>query len=260
MAEIPDGVLVLTAAVDVQDDRFEVEVMGWGKGYESWGIKYEKLAGNMELDETWDKLAEYLDREFFFSSGSGLLIAATCIDTGGHHTTKCYQFLKRMEKRRKRIFGIKGMSREKAGEGIPLIHMLSKNNQYEVGIFILGVDNGKEIVTTRLATNDEGPGYCHFPINKELGYDETYIKGLNSEQRVTEVKDGRAVIKWKKKAGTRNEPLDLRVYNTAAIEILRPDFDVLEKKVKAGINYMKKKPVSAIKKKRTGAVNRGIQL
>ena len=77
---------------------------------------------------------------------------------------------------------------------------------------------------------------------------------------MTEVKDGRAVIKWKKKAGTRNEPLDLRVYNTAAIEILRPDFDVLEKKVKAGINYMKKKPVSAIKKKRTGAVNRGIQL
>lgn len=260
MAEIPDGVLVLTAAVDVQDERFEVEIMGWGKGYESWGIKYEKLDGNMELDETWDKLAEYLDREFFFSSGSGLLIAATCIDTGGHHTTKCYQFLKRMEKRRKRIFGIKGMSREKAGEGIPLIHMLSKNNRYEVGIFILGVDNGKEIVTTRLATNDEGPGYCHFPINKELGYDETYIKGLNSEQRVTEVKDGRAVIKWKKKAGTRNEPLDLRVYNTAAIEILQPDFDVLEKKVKAGINYMKKKTVSAIKKKRTGAVNHGIQL
>ena len=261
MAEIPNGVLLLTAAVDVQDDRFEVEIVGWGRGYESWGIKYEKLPGNLELDETWDALADYLDKEIFFSSGAGLLIAATCIDTGGHYTTKCYQFLKRMEKRGKLIFGIKGMSRgsSKAGDGIPLLHMISTNNQYGVKVFILGVDSGKEIVVSRLATVDEGPGYCHFPINRELGYDETYIKGLNSEQRVTEVKDGRAVIKWKKKSGTRNEPLDLRVYNTAAVEILRPDFELLEKKVKAGINYMKKER-KKVKKKRRGPVNRGIQL
>lgn len=260
MAEIPDGVLLLTASVDVQDDRFEVEIVGWGKGYESWGIRYEKLYGNLELDETWDSLADYLDRELFFSSGSGLLVAATCIDTGGHYTTKCYQFLKRMEKRGKRIYGIKGMSRDKAGEGIPLLHMVSKNNQYGVAVVILGVDSGKEIVTTRLATVDEGPGYCHFPINKGLGYDETYIKGLNSEQRVVEVKDGRAVIKWKKKSGTRNEPLDLRVYNTAAVEMLQPNFDVLEKKVKAGINYMRKRPAAARKKSRAGVKSRGIQL
>ena len=59
---------------------------------------------------------------------------------------------------------------------------------------------------------------------------------------------------------TRNEPLDLRVYNTAAVEILRPDFDVLEKKVKAGINYMKKSPGRTKKKRKTGAVSRGVQL
>ncbi len=261
MAELPEGILLLTASVDVQDDRFEIEIVGWGKGYESWGVRYEKIYGDLEQDAIWNEMAAYLDREFFFSSGTGLLIAASCIDTGGHHTTKCYQFLKRMERMGKRIYGIKGMSRDRAGEGIPLIHLLSTNNQYGVKVFILGVDSGKEIVTTRLATMDEGPGYCHFPVNKELGYDEVYMKGLNSEQRVTEVKNGRAVIKWKKKSGTRNEPLDLRVYSTAAVEILRPDFDVLEKKVKAGINYMKKRPaVSGGKKRKRGAVNRGIQL
>ena len=200
-----------------------------------------------------------MDREFFFSSGTGLLIAAMFIDTGGHFTTKCYQFLKRMERKGKRIFGIKGMSRNKTGQGIPLLHMLSTNNQYGVKVFILGVDSGKEIVMSRLATVDEGPGYCHFPINKELGYDEAYMKGLNSEQLVTEVKDGRAYTRWKKKSGTRNEPLDLRVYNTAAVEMLRPDFDVLEKRVQAGINYMKKRPASA-RRKRKGVVSRGIQI
>ena len=77
---------------------------------------------------------------------------------------------------------------------------------------------------------------------------------------MTEVKDGRAIVKWKKKSGTRNEPLDLRVYNTAAVEILRPDWDILEKKVKAGINYMKKTPGKAKKKRRTGTVSRGVEL
>ena len=230
---------MLTAAVDVQDDRFEVEIVGWGRGCESWGIRFEKLYGDLEKEETWDKLAAYLDQELYFASGSSLLIALTCIDTGGHYTTQCYKFLSRMEKRGKRIYGIKGFGKE--SQGIPLIHKLSTNNEYGVKVYILGVDSGKEIIVTRLNTVDEGPGYCHFPINKELGYDETYIKGLNSEQRVTEMKDGRAVVKWKKKAGTRNEPLDLRVYNTAAVEILRPNFDVLESKVKAGINYMKKR-------------------
>lgn len=255
-ADLPDGVLLLTAGVDVQDDRFEVEVTGWGHGYESWGIKYEKMYADLEKEESWDALEEYLDREFYFKTGSSLLIACTCIDTGGHFTTQCYNWLKKMEKKNKRIYGIKGMG----GPGIPLIHKLSTNNQLKVKVFILGVDSGKEILMTRLNTVDEGPGYCHFPLNADRGYNETYVKGLTSEQRVVHMKDGRAVIKWEQKSGTRNEPLDLRNYSTAAAEILRPDWDALEKKVKAGINYMKKLPSKLGSKKKAGVVSRGIQL
>lgn len=253
-AEIPNGVLLLTASVDVQDDRFEIEVVGWGKGYESWGVKYEKLYGDLNKEETWNRLESYIDREFYFASGASLLIAWSCIDTGGHKTTECYMFLKRMERKGKRIIGIKGFGRD--SKGIPLLHKLSTNNEYNVKVFILGVDSGKETVTTRLAIKEKGPGYCHFPLNAESGYNETVIKGFNSEQRVTEFKDGNAVSKWKKKSGIRNEPLDLRVYNTAAVEILKPDFEVLEKKVNAGVNYMKRQP--AAKKKKTGIVNQGV--
>ena len=46
-AQVPEDVLVLTAGVDVQDDRFEVEVVGWGVGKESWGIRYQKIYGDM---------------------------------------------------------------------------------------------------------------------------------------------------------------------------------------------------------------------
>lgn len=254
-ADLPDGVLLVTAGVDVQDDRLEIEITGWGKGYESWGILYKKMKGSPELDETWDKLEQFLDTELYFANGNSLLIAATCIDTGGHFTTEVYKFLKRMERKQKRIFGIKGMG----GEGIPLINKISTNNVEKVKIFMLGVDSGKEILMTRLKTVDEGPGYCHFPINADRGYDETYIKGLTSEQRVVHVKDGRASLKWVKKSGTRNEPLDLRNYATAAAEILRPDWDVLEKKVRQGINYMKKQPKERQKRKK-GVMNTGVQV
>lgn len=254
-ADLPDGVLLVTAGVDVQDDRFEVEITGWGKGYESWGILYRKIPGDLEKEETWDKLERFLDMELYFENKNSLLIACTCIDTGGHFTTQAYKFLKKMERKQKRIFGIKGMG----GEGIPLVNKVSTNNVEKVKIFLLGVDSGKEILMTRLKTVDEGPGYCHFPINADRGYDETYIKGLSSEQRVIHFKDGRPVLKWVKKSGTRNEPLDLRNYSTAAAEILRPDWDVLEKKVKQGINYMKKQPKTT-QAKRKGVVNRGIQI
>lgn len=254
-ADLPDGVLLVTAGVDVQDDRFEVEITGWGKGYESWGILYKKIKCNLEQEKSWEKLEQFLDTELYFENGNSLLIAATCIDTGGHFTSEAYKFLKKMERKQKRIFGIKGMG----GEGIPLINKISRNNVEKVRIFMLGVDSGKEILMTRLKTADEGPGYCHFPINADRGYDETYLKGLTSEQRVVRVKDGRAKLNWVKKSGTRNEPLDLRNYSTAAAEILRPDWDVLEKKIKAGINYMIKQPKDQAKRK-NGVLNRGIQV
>lgn len=100
-ADIPDGAVVLTAGVDVQDDRFEIEITGWGRGYESWGIKYDKIFGDLEKEETWDLLENYLDKEFYFASGSSLLIACTCIDTGGHFTTQCYKWLKKWSEKAK---------------------------------------------------------------------------------------------------------------------------------------------------------------
>ncbi|MCM1307566.1 MAG: phage terminase large subunit family protein [Butyrivibrio sp.] len=254
-ADLPNGVLLVTAGVDVQDDRFEVEVTGWGKGYESWGILYRKIPCDPEKEEAWDKLEKFLDMELYFENKNSLLIACTCIDTGGHHTTEAYKFLKKMERKQKRIFGIKGMG----GEGIPLVNKVSTNNIEKVKILLLGVDSGKEILMTRLKTVDEGPGYCHFPINADRGYNETYIKGLSSEQRVIHFKDGRPVLKWIKKSGVRNEPLDLRNYSTAAAEFLRPDWDVLEKKIRQGINYMKKQP-KPTKPRKSGVVSRGIQI
>lgn len=221
-ADIPDGVLVLTAGVDVQGDRLEVEVVGWGAGKESWGIKYHQIIGDPSQPGVWKDLDEFLARVWRRQDGYGMTIACTCIDSGGHHTTEVYRFCKAREHRR--IFAIKG----KGGNGIPFIGRMSRTPREKCALFILGVDSGKETVMSRLKQEFEGsPGYCHFPRNENRGYDEDYFRGLTSEKRVIRFHKGVPRVEWVKKSGVRNEPLDLRNYATAALEIVNPDLDKL---------------------------------
>ncbi len=256
-AQLPNGVLVLTAGVDVQKDRFEIEVVGWGRGYESWGIKYDKLYCDMTNQSAWDTLEEYFQREYYFEDGTGLLVACVFIDTGGMYTTDTYKFLKEMNRKQKNIFGIKGMR----GMGIPLLYKPSVNNSEKVRIFILGVNSGKETIMSRLQIKEPSAGYCHFPKGLDKGYDEEYFKGLTSEQRIVSSKrNGAKELIWVKKSNSvRNEPLDIRNYATAALELLRPNWDFFEQKISAGINYMKKNVNTAVKRK-PGVMKKGIEI
>ncbi len=239
-AELPKGVLVLTAGVDIQDDRFEIEVVGWGRNYESWGIEYKKIFGNMDKEEVWKKLDEYLRTTFKFADGTELNIAYTCLDTGGHYTSEAYKFLRKP--RGYRLRGIKGMG----GDGLAFLHKRSKLKDHgDLKLQILGVDSGKETVMGRLGTEIVGEGYCHFPISRETrnrGYDFAYFEGLTSEHQVTKRERGRQKAVWMlKKDGTRNEPFDVRNYATAALELLNPNFNRLEKLLEKGVNHSKPK-------------------
>lgn len=86
----------------------------------------------------------------------------------------------------------------------------------------------------------KGPNYCHFPLNEEAGYDEVYFRGLTSEKAVVRFRKGRSVTVWELKDSSykRNEPLDLRNYATAALEIANP---VLQK-VEPDMERRQKKP------------------
>ena len=220
-AQVPEDVLVLTAGVDVQDDRFEVEVVGWGVGKESWGIRYQKIYGDMLKEQVWRDLDAFLTATFSKKDGTQLPILCTCIDSGGHHTDQVYRFTK--ERYERRIFAIKG----KGGQEVPYIRNPSTNNRVKTPLFVLGVDAGKALVYQRLKHEPperQGPNYCHFPLNEEAGYDEQYFRGLTSEKAVVRFRKGRSVTVWEIKDASykRNEPLDLRNYATAALEIANP--------------------------------------
>lgn len=264
-ADIPDGVLLLTAGVDVQDDRLEYEIVGWGKEYESWGLWKKEIRSDPSKDAAWERLVDDMETTFYFKNGTGLQIAGICVDTGGHHTNKVYKFIKKMSKSKNRFFGIKGYANV---PGIPLIYKKTKveikNDKGKVidgtSIYILGVDSGKEDIISRLNIKEPGEGYCHFPSNIDRGYNQTYMQGLTAEEKATVLdKRGNMKVKWVKKTGVRNEPLDLRNYAYAAVELLSPNWTTLEEKISRGINYMAPEQNSKKRRKRKpGVVNRGV--
>ena len=47
-AEVPMDAGVLTAGVDVHQDRLELEVKAWGEGEESWVIGHHRIYGDTE--------------------------------------------------------------------------------------------------------------------------------------------------------------------------------------------------------------------
>lgn len=223
-AQVPQGVMYLTCAVDTQDDRFEYEVVGWGQGKESWGIEKGAIFGDLKEKDVWRRLDENLMRTFLREDGVELHLSATCIDSGGHFTLEVYRFCK--ERWTRNVWAVKG----KGGMDVPFISNPTKNNRVKVELFTLGVDVGKVLVYDRLKIEKPGPGYCHFPVGR--GYDENYFKGLTAEKRIVTYKKGRATTAWvlKNQGFRRNEPLDIRNYNTAAMEIAKLPLDPEEKK------------------------------
>ena len=59
---VPAAGLFLSAGVDVQKDRLEVEIVAWGRGKESWSVDYRVIEGDTARAEVWAKLDALLDR------------------------------------------------------------------------------------------------------------------------------------------------------------------------------------------------------
>ncbi|MCM3632945.1 phage terminase large subunit family protein [Paenibacillus camelliae] len=233
-ADVPDGVKILTAAVDTQDNRFEVEVQGWGAGYENWRIEYHVIYGDLKQPQVWNELDEYLKRTWTDIEGNQFNIQCTCIDSGGHFTNEVYRWAKPRTATR-RIFPIKG---ESTGDGTykPLIIGKSVNNRYKATVIRLGVDEGKAKVVSALRTpmvdetGEKMQGYVHFPLttqDRNRGYERDYFDGLTAETLQQRMRLGKLYYVWVK-TKPRNEPLDLAVYNRAAIELLSPDLDNMQ--------------------------------
>lgn len=220
---VPDGVVLATMTVDVQDDRLEVEHVGWGIGEESWGLGYIVLRGDPGQPELWKRLDDQLTRTFRRDDGAVLTVAGCAIDSAGHYTKQVYEWAR---KHKGRAYAIVGRS----GKGRPLVTSGQKPlRRYGIKLHIVGTDTAKELLLfSRLQISEPGPGFCHFPQS----YPPAFFKMLVAEKRVLSYTNGRPTHKWVLKKGTRNEALDLRVYGLALFALLNPNMAALAARVK----------------------------
>lgn len=217
-AEIPDEVILLTAGIDTQDNRVEVEIVGHGLNNETWGIEYRRIYGDPSGHEIWSELDRLLSRSWHYEDGAELNISCACIDSSGHYTDEVYAFCKGKERRK--IFPIVG----RGVMGRPSVTRPTKPGKNGVWLFILGVSTIKADLYSRLQVDRGMNGYCHFPDDESRGYNKTYYAGLLSERMVIRRKNGQEYIMWETLGPhTRNEPLDCRVYALGAFKILNPD-------------------------------------
>lgn len=228
-AEVPLKVVALTCGVDVQDDRLELEVVGWGAMGESWSIDYKVIYGDPDIvgneqgkDEfgnptVWRKLSEILHNTFTHESGIQLKIECTLIDSG-YLGKKVFAFCSFHE--HLNVYPTRGFDGwDKVGF---IERPRKKSDPVEIdGVKYKGVyrfkswvDLAKKQVYTDLKVQNEGPSFCHFP--RKEPYNEQHFKNMTAEY--IEVSPGKKA-KWVCPSGQRNEQLDCRVYALCALHV-----------------------------------------
>jgi len=223
---IPKGVYFLTMGVDIQGDRIEGEVVGWGRGRETWSIEYFVFVGDTSKPEVWELLSNQITKQY--ECGDSMMsINLTCVDAG-YKTTTVYDFTSKFSY--SKVIPIMG----RAGNRDSMVSQPRAYNVAKSGkkidsrkIWILSVDLLKSELYGFLKLKPkevEGietypEGYCHFPQ-----YDRHYFKMLTAEQQEQVInKKGFAEYQWTKKSGARNEALDVRNYARAAAYIIGID-------------------------------------
>ena len=155
-ADIPDGVLLLTAAIDVQDSALVYEIAGWGKGRECWGIETGEFQGDPRnpASEVWERVDQFvLNRVLRYADGKLAKVRLIVVDSGGHCTTEVYRYC---SSRRPRVFALKGYG----GQGKPIIiGGRTTEKSQSAWLLRIGVDTLKDDFHSRLALDKPGPGF-----------------------------------------------------------------------------------------------------
>lgn len=224
MRQVPVGGLVLVSSVDVQDDRFEIQVEAVGRGTipQRWVVDYIVMDANPAMLSEWDRLWTTLQQQYQHQHGAWLSIAGAAVDTGGHFTHQAYAFVAKYRDLNPnfRLYAIKGSSNE--GEPIKAraakwmdINLRGRVIKRGVKLWQVGTDTAKDLIYNCFKVTQPGPGYIQFASNLPT----EYFKQFGNEKRIPVRSAGKTIYRWVHVSG-RNEAVDLTVYNTFVIEAL----------------------------------------
>lgn len=211
LGTVPAGGLVLTAGVDVQHTWWQINVWAWGRGMESWLVDRHIIEGNPANEADWQHVTDYLQRRYVQAwHGGSLGLSAISVDSSDQ-THAVYNYVRNHQHLLPNLRAIKGDTNDNR----PILGPASmqdvdyKGVKVKSGIklWLVGVDNAKDLLLGQLAIAQPGPGYVH--TSQELPRE--FYEQLTAEQRILAKVQGREVYKWVKRR-PRNEDLDCRNY------------------------------------------------
>lgn len=213
---VPSGnTLLLSAGVDVQKNRLEYGIYGWGKGEESWLIYHGEIYGDPESEAVWRQLESLMDTPFKCAEDEKKVFHIMSIGVDANYLTEAVKRFVRP--RQPRYFALRGSQFQKG----PVLGRPSKQDlTYEgkviergsVELYPIGTDTAKKTIYHRLGKT-EGQGIFHFYI----GTNDEFFKQLTAEKLITKLVKGYPVQEWHNvRHNQRNEALDCTVYAYAA--------------------------------------------
>lgn len=208
----PLGVLAVTAGVDTQDDRLEVQIIGWGRGLSAWTLDYAVLPGDPVDEAVWLALIDLLDRPLEHAGGQPLRVEAMAIDAGGHRTHDVYNFVRsRRLRRAMAIFGASQANAPVISRGkLVDVNWRGQLDRRGVTIHHVGTVAIKHLLYSRLGADAERPPEARqVRLSDELPPE--FFRGL-----VAEVFNPAKGTFQRRKGAGRNEVLDTWVYAYAA--------------------------------------------
>lgn len=218
---IPLEVGFLTAGVDVQKDRLELEIVGWCRGKRTYSIDYRVILGDTEKPEVWNQLAQVVNETWVREDRITMPLRLMAIDTG-YNTQFVYEFCRKFDPTR--VMPVKGQDSQAIMIAAPRTIDTSWQGKrtgtiklWNIGVSLIKSETYGYLRLNKAEDGTIPSGYCHFPQ-----YAPEFFKGITGEQLEFKLVRGFKKYQWVKKY-ERNEPLDCRVYARAAAAVVGID-------------------------------------
>lgn len=217
---VPAGALILTAGVDVQRDRLEIAVWGWGCNKQRFLLDYRVLFGDTARlgAGPWLELTGMLGETWRHASGAEMSISRTAIDSGDQ-ATQVYDWSRQQGPGR--VIVVKGYDTGTAILGTPkTTESNAKRRRRGVLVYPVNVSMAKTELYGQLRLGKPAEGGEHPPgwVHHYRETDEWY-KQLVAE-RYVQKKNKRGFMEGRWHKTGRNEALDTANYARAAAEHL----------------------------------------
>lgn len=222
-APVPVGVGVLTWGVDVQNNRLEALLVGWGIGEEAWLIHHEIIEGDPKERRCWDALDELRGQTWRTNGGADLLPLAMMVDSRGHRTDQVYDYVRRKRSRRVMAgIGLDGFGRaliENAARGVIQKKKIRGKLGRPAHAWFIGVDVAKsQLISEGLTLRERGPRYIHLPALDWCS--PAFCLQLTAEEETQERDKRGYMVRVFRQTKERNEAIDCLVYALAAFRTL----------------------------------------